>query len=73
MIALTLDRVAITYIAKPIFQDLSWEVHDDCCIGLVGPNGCGKSTLLRLIAGELERDSGFIAPSPVLSVGYLPQ
>jgi ATP-binding cassette subfamily F protein uup len=29
-------------------------------IGLIGPNGSGKTTLLRLMAGELEPDSGAI-------------
>ena len=55
MIALNLDRVTVTYVSEPIFQDLSWEIHDDRRMGLVGPNGCAKSTLLRLIAGELKR------------------
>ena len=53
MIAVHLDAVSVTYVAKPIFRDLSWEIHDNRCVGLVGPNGAGKSTLLRVIAGEL--------------------
>ncbi|WP_223622268.1 ABC-F family ATP-binding cassette domain-containing protein [Microbacterium sp. EST19A] len=39
--------------------------------GLVGRNGAGKSTLLRLMAGELEPTSGFVAASG--EVAYLPQ
>lgn len=40
-------------------------------IGLVANNGTGKSTLLKLIAGELDPDSGSITVDG--SVGYLPQ
>ena len=73
MIATQLDQVSVTYIAQPVFTELSWEIHDDRCVGLVGPNGCGKSTLLRLIAGELSSDSGYIHHKSGLRIGYLPQ
>ena len=58
MIAVNLDRVTVTYVTIPIFENLSWEMYDDCVVGLIGPNGCGKSTLLKLIAGELVRTNG---------------
>src|SRR4029079_17153007 len=73
MIAIHLDRVSITYIAQPIFTDLSWEIHDNRRVGLVGPNGCGKSTLLRLIGGLLTSDSGYLVRQPGITLGYLAQ
>jgi len=73
MIAVHLDAVSVTYVAKPIFHDLSWEIHDNRCVGLVGPNGAGKSTLLRLIAGEVRSDTGFVVRKSGLTVGYLRQ
>ncbi len=73
MIAVNLDKVSVTYISEPIFENLSWEIHDDRVAGLVGPNGCGKSTLLRLIHGDLKSDTGFIVRQPGLTVGYLAQ
>ena len=73
VIAVNLDRVSVTYVSEPVFENLSWEVHDDRCVGLIGPNGCGKSTLLRLIAGELASDTGFLVRCKGLRVGYLPQ
>ena len=73
MIAVNLDRVSLVYVSEPIFQDLSWEIHDDRVVGLVGPNGCGKSSVLRLIAGELKSETGFTVRKPNLTVGYLAQ
>ncbi|MFN2237425.1 MAG: ribosomal protection-like ABC-F family protein [Anaerolineales bacterium] len=73
MIAVNLDRVSFTYISEPIFQNLSWEIHDDRVTGLIGPNGSGKSTLLKLIHGDLNSDTGFTVTTPNLTIGYLPQ
>jgi len=73
MIAVNLDRVSVTYVSEPVFENLSWEIHDDRCVGLIGPNGCGKSTLLRLIAGELTSDTGFVVQRKGLTIGYLAQ
>jgi len=73
LIALSLDRVSVRYLATPVFENLSWEIHDDRVVGLIGPNGCGKSTLLRLIQGQLKSDTGFIVGQKELTIGYLPQ
>jgi ATPase subunit of ABC transporter with duplicated ATPase domains len=55
MIAINLDHIAVNFAGRQILTSLDWEIHDDRCAGLVGPNGCGKSTLLKIIAGELRR------------------
>ena len=73
MIAFSLDRVSVSYNARSIFKDLSWEIYNDRCVGLVGPNGAGKSTLLRLISGELKSETGFANARGKLSIGNLHQ
>lgn len=65
--------MTVTYNAQPVFKDLSWEIHKDRCVGLVGANGTGKSTLLRLIAGELKTESGYANLRGKLSIGSLHQ
>ncbi len=73
MIAVHLDRVAVTYVVEPVFQELSWQIHDDRVVGLIGPNGCGKSTLLRLIVGDQAPERGVISHASELTVGLLRQ
>ena len=73
MIAVNLDRVSVSLATEPVFENLSWEIHDDRCVGLVGPNGAGKSTVFRLIADELQSDTGFNTHQKDISIGYLAQ
>jgi len=73
MIAVTIDRITISYSATPVVSDLSWEVHDDRIVGFVGPNGCGKSSILKAIVGEVSPGGGTISHRTGLTIGYLPQ
>ncbi len=73
MIAVNIDRVTFTYGSTPILNQVSWQIPDDHCIGLVGANGSGKSTLFRLISGEITSDEGTITRRQGLQIGYLPQ
>jgi ATP-binding cassette subfamily F protein 3 len=41
-----------------IIRDASLAVMAGDRVGIIGPNGSGKSTLLKLMAGEIEPDSG---------------
>ena len=68
-----LDRVSVDYGTGPVFENLSWKIHNDRVVGLVGANGSGKSTLLHLIAGYLSSDTGYLKLSTGLSLGVLHQ
>ena len=35
----------------PLLQNLTFDVQENECFGLMGPSGCGKSTLLRALCG----------------------
>ncbi len=73
MIAVTLDHVNFTYSGRPLLSDLSWRIHNDRTVGLIGINGCGKSTLLKLILGEYKQDAGIIVIAKGARLGYLAQ
>lgn len=46
-------------------KGVNLQVHAGEFFGLFGPNGAGKTTLLRMLAGQLEPDSGEIRTAEV--------
>jgi len=60
LIAVKLDKISYTYVSQPVFTDLSWDIHDDRIVGLIGPNGCGKTTFIRAVSGVLPLQSGVV-------------
>jgi ATP-binding cassette subfamily F protein uup len=59
--------------AVPLFDNLSFAVHDGDRIGLIGPNGAGKSTLLAILGAEQEPDSGEVSFRKRARIGYVHQ
>lgn len=58
---LAASRLYFSYASgEPLIADLSLHLIAGQRIALVGPNGSGKTTLVRLLAGELQPDSGII-------------
>jgi ABC transport system ATP-binding/permease protein len=72
-VCISLERVALTFGGKPLFEDITLHIATRDRICLLGRNGAGKTTLMKLITGELEPDTGkrFVLPS--VSIGYLAQ
>ena len=58
---------------RELLRGASLHVHPGERIGLIGPNGSGKSTLFQILLGSIEPDSGSIAKTRGLRIGYLPQ
>jgi ATP-binding cassette subfamily F protein 3 len=56
-----------------IFDRFSLNFYSDSKVGLIGPNGSGKTTLFRMILGHESPDTGQIALSKDIKIGYLPQ
>ncbi|MEM8875169.1 MAG: ABC-F family ATP-binding cassette domain-containing protein [Planctomycetota bacterium] len=53
---------------KPLFDAVNVTLSPGSKLGLIGPNGSGKTTLIRLIAGELEPDTGDVFRVDALKV-----
>ncbi len=68
-----LDHLTRGYGSQTVLEDITWEIEPNQKIGLVGPNGAGKSTLLRIIAGQIQAESGTVTRQRGLRVGYLAQ
>ncbi len=58
---------------QSLFRGVSLTVHPSDRLAIIGPNGAGKSTLLKLLAGELEPDTGEIRADRTLRIGFVRQ
>jgi len=53
---------------RMLLSDVTFRVGEGAKVALVGPNGAGKTTLLRLVAGDVNANSGTIARGGGLGV-----
>jgi ATP-binding cassette subfamily F protein 3 len=70
---LRLDRVSIGYGDTTILGNINRSLIPGERIGLLGLNGAGKSTFIKLLAGELQTQSGKMDRAKDLKVGYFAQ
>ena len=71
---LQFHHISLILGARPIFEDIQWEIQDGQKIGLIGANGAGKSSLFKMIMGEYQPEQdGKLVFARDLSIGYLPQ
>jgi len=73
MILTSLRHISLAFGGPPLLDDANLQINSGERICLLGRNGTGKSTLLRLLAGEVQPDSGDIDLSQGLRVSSLPQ
>lgn len=52
------EKINKTYRDKTVLKDISFEMKEGSCVGILGGNGSGKTTLLSILAGIIRADSG---------------
>ena len=55
---LEIINLSKTYDAKEAVKNISFELHQNEIIGILGPNGCGKTTTIGMILGLLKPTKG---------------
>ncbi|MFD2213195.1 ribosomal protection-like ABC-F family protein [Metabacillus endolithicus] len=73
MLTLQARNISKSYGEKQLFTDLTFDIHNNDRIGLVGHNGAGKTTLANIIYGSLEADTGTVHCKHDIKIGYLKQ
>ena len=70
---LSCQNITKSFGLNVVLQDVSFHIEDREKVALVGANGTGKSTLLKIIALEMECDSGSVTLARGKTLGYLAQ
>ena len=54
-------NVTLAYGKRVLFKDVNIKFTPGNCYGLIGANGAGKSTFLKILAKDIESDSGIVS------------
>jgi len=68
-----MEKLSAGYGDVQILKSIKLNLVPGSRIGLLGRNGAGKSTLIKLLAGEIEQQSGKIVQAGDLKIGYFAQ
>ncbi len=58
---ITAIDITLAYGKRVLFKDVNIKFTQGNCYGLIGANGAGKSTFLKILAGDIEADSGNVS------------
>ncbi len=67
------SNVSLSYGGRKLFNDVNVKFTPGNCYGLIGANGAGKSTFLKILAREIEANTGEIQIASTQRVSFLKQ
>ena len=72
-VPLTAKGLSKSYGSAEVFIDVDLAIDRGARVVVLGLNGAGKTTLLRILAGQLDSDTGEVIPGHGLVTGYYAQ
>lgn len=70
---ITVNGVGLRFGDKKLFEDVNLKFTPGNCYGVIGANGAGKSTFMKILAGEIEPNSGDVTITPGERLAMLKQ
>jgi ATPase subunit of ABC transporter with duplicated ATPase domains len=67
------SNISLSFGGKKLFDEVNVKFTPGNCYGLIGANGAGKSTFLKILAKELEPNTGEVIMDPKLRLSVLKQ
>jgi ABC transporter, ATP-binding protein len=72
-VVLNVEGVCKSFGEHKVLDNVSFKIERGEHVALVGVNGAGKSTLTKIIAGELQKDSGIVETGLNVEMSYFAQ
>jgi len=73
MALISLNDISVGFGGPPILDNINVQIARGEKVCLLGRNGTGKTTLMKVIGGEMQPQSGYIAKQPTLKITTLTQ
>lgn len=70
---LNIHNLSVSFGGTYLFEEVTFRMGAGDRVGLVGKNGAGKSTMLKILARDIQPDSGQIATEKDVKIGFLRQ
>ncbi|MFR5264253.1 ABC-F family ATP-binding cassette domain-containing protein [Clostridium sp.] len=70
---ITVTNVSLRFGERKLFEDVNLKFTPGNCYGVIGANGAGKSTFLKILAGEIEANTGDVSLAPNSRMSVLKQ
>lgn len=73
MALISVQNLIVRYNDPPLLDQVSFQLHEEERVCLLGRNGAGKSTFLKIMSGQIPAPEGEISKKPGLRIAYMPQ
>lgn len=70
---ITAQNVSLQYGKRVLFDEVNIKFSGSNCFGVIGANGAGKSTFLKILAGDIQPNSGKVTIEPGKRLAVLRQ
>jgi len=67
------NNISLQFGKRSLFDEVNISFTGGNCYGIIGANGAGKSTFLKILAGEMDANSGSVYIEPGKRVSFLKQ
>lgn len=67
------SNVSLRFGKRILFEDVTIKFTEGNCYGLIGANGAGKTTFVKILAGEIEPQTGEVSITPGQRMAILKQ